>query len=179
MVTRSPRKSINPVELAKKLRSSGGFSASSTGRTPTDGTMVSRVDTERVVAGMASSTDIDDYLKTYGNQLHRERHVGGWHEESSDSTFLDLSDRWTDPLGAKNAAVANEQISRQDLAANKTINTTEPTLFPLEKNVDPPRKLYRNKEKEIYRTAEQGKVEITKRKDKEKRIAANAPTPLF
>ena len=147
MVTKNPRRRIDAHLLHQQLRDNGGFSVSLEGNPPRSGTMVSREGTEEVVPGVASPSAIDDYVTQHEHLLTRGRYIGGWVDTDGDpvSTYLDVSDRWADPVGAKNAAAANHQLSRYEVDTGRVVDTTEPTLFPLEPNVDPPRHVIRHR----------------------------------
>lgn len=126
---------IDHGELAKRLADEGGFSVSSAGNPPRSGVMVSRVGAEQVIPGTAGPDDIRTYARHHARELQRTgAYLGGWLDEGD--TYLDVSQRFTDPHQAKHAATANDQLSSYDVD-HDSFPATEPSLFPLEPNVDP------------------------------------------
>lgn len=139
------------VRLQHELARNGGFTESAEGNTPKSGIMVSDVGAEEVKPGLASPNQIESYRARRLSTLQgRGKYLGGWVDDGS--TYLDVSTRFpvrtgresADIEAAKHAATANKQLSSYDIGSGG-FPPTEPSLFPLEPNVDPKRVTYRHR----------------------------------
>lgn len=111
------KKAFDAAEAARQLKERGGFTKQrTTGREPTKGYMVSRFGAEKIVPGVASPQEIDEYRQANPNPSARPRlYVGGWHEEGQ--TYLDQSQnvrksRKAQELGQSHAQRAVYNINR-------------------------------------------------------------------
>lgn len=139
------------VRLQHALARHGGFSETTEGVTPKSGIMVSMEGSEEVKPGLASPNQIESYrTRRLASLKGRGRYFGGWVDDGS--TYLDVSTRFpvrtgreaADIEAAKHAATANRQISSYNVDSGG-FPPTEPSLFPLEPNVDPKRVVYRHR----------------------------------
>lgn len=116
---------ISSGGLVKRLHESGGFTYNPIAQlSPTRGFMVSPYpQREHVIEGKVTGRDIMRYVRHNADLLGQPGHfLGGWFDESSGKTYLDVSVRAKSGRAAARLAKTHNQYAYFDLGKMRTVN---------------------------------------------------------
>jgi len=107
--------------LVKELKVNGGFSVDINGHSPKSGFMVS-VPTHEWVTDKVSQLTLSAFLKAKKSMLKNDRlYAGGWYDNKSEQTFIDLSVNVETLTEAKKLAEKYNQLAIWDVENSKEI----------------------------------------------------------
>ena len=114
-------------DLAQRLQDNGGFTFSpSTGEHPAEGYVVSKDKSrERPFDQMPTPEQIESYMHENSDKLSTDptAHVGGWRDDETGKTYLDVTHVLPDKQEALQLARQHDQLGIYDLAGQNTIYT--------------------------------------------------------
>lgn len=132
---RKPKGGSRPSSSTAKhkaglMRQHGGFSLNEHGQTPKGGYMVSfdakHGGVEHKIAGKATARQIDKHHAAVAGKLGSSNvYHGGWHDASSNHTYLDASKRHSNIGSAAKMAHAQGQLAIYDVKNGKEIKTAD------------------------------------------------------
>lgn len=120
---------VKPEVVQHIQRNPGGFSITTQGKTPTGGYMVAapgrtKIVSESDISGPGGHRLIEQYARENADALRQPgAHLGGWTDQSTGKTYLDISHNIKDRDRAVSAGVKRNQISIWDVKNGREINT--------------------------------------------------------
>jgi hypothetical protein len=127
----------DPMELAQRLSTEGGFSISDAGRPARSGVMVARRGSEETVPGLATASDIEGYQRRHAADVGRRGYyMGAWVEgdEPKRQTVFDISQRF--PREHREAAMLQGAVHGQRMLFDVDRGDVTPSAHVPGENVE-------------------------------------------